>query len=307
MCLYSIRAKPTDESIISCRRVDNNLHIYEGVFRNPWFLGVQALTLAGQVTIVLKGGDAFQVAPISASQWGFSILFGFLVLPIGALIRKTPDKVVVVIAHKLSPLLAPIRRLRKRKQEKKSSKARDAEEVERTREPGDEYYDEKDEERRARRMQWRWVKAGLAGDQEFFEDFLHLHHEGEQRTEAFTKKSRTRRTQTLSAKAGLVSAGLAAAGVDVKHHRLTPRAGAFNAPPPPESLNKSLEVAPVDIHQVINAVRRNPEDCPTGLQIEVHVGTSQEDPVIPAREILNSSTPPSQNPKFMGFVEGWLR
>lgn len=307
MFLHSRREDFTNTSISSCRRVDNHLHIYEGVFRNPWFLGVQALTLAGQVTIVLKGGEAFQVAPITPSQWGFSFLFGFLVLPIGALIRKVPDQVVVVVAHKLSPLLTPIRKMRKRKQEKKKLKARDAERNEEEKEPGEEYYDEKDEERRARRMQWRWVKATLAGDQEFFEDFLHLHHEGEQRTKAFTKKSRTSRTQTLSARAGLVSAGLAAAGVDVKHHRLTPRTGVFEGPPRPEASEKPAEIIPVDIHQVIDAVRRNPEDCPAGLQIEVHTGTSQEDPVIPAREVLDSSTPPSQNPKYMRFVEGWSR
>ena len=283
------------------------MHIYEGVFRNPWFLGVQALTLAGQVTIVLKGGEAFQVAPITPAQWGFSFLFGFLVLPIGALIRKVPDQVVVVLAHKLSPLLTPIRKVRQRKAEKKKSKAKDAEESEKENEPGEEYYDEKDEERRARRMQWRWVKATLAGDQEFFEDFLHIHHEGEQRTKAFTKKSRTSRAQTLSARAGLVSAGLAAAGVDVKHHRLTPRTGVFEGPPRPDASGKAAEIIFVDIHEVISAVRRDPENCPPGLQIEVHVGTSQEDPVIPAREVLDSSTPPSQNPKYMKFVEGWSR
>ncbi|KAI3391054.1 hypothetical protein diail_8082 [Diaporthe ilicicola] len=217
-----------------------------------------------------------------------------------------PDNIVIVVAHKLSPLLIPIRKIRKRKLEKKRSKAKDAEEGERAKEPGEEYYDEKDEERRARRMQWRWVKAGLAGDQDFFEDFLHLHHEGEQRTGAFTRKSRTSRTQTLSAKAGLVSAGLAAAGVDVKHHRLTPRAGVFRAPPRPEASSKALVVA-VDIHQVIDAVRRNPEDSPSGWQLEVHAGASQEDPVNLAWEVLDSSTPPSQNPKFVRFVEGWLK
>ena len=136
----------TNNSITSCRRVDNNLHIYEGIFRNPWFLGVQALTIAGQVTIVLKGGEAFQVAPITPVQWGFSILFGFLVLPIGALIRMVPDQVVVVVAHKLSPLLTPIRMVRKRKAEKKRAKAKDAEKNEQEKEPGEEYYDEKDEE-----------------------------------------------------------------------------------------------------------------------------------------------------------------
>ncbi|KAG8165929.1 hypothetical protein KVR01_004481 [Diaporthe batatas] len=290
----------------NCRRVDNNLHIYEGILHNPWFLGVQALTIAGQVTIVLKGGEAFQVAPITPAQWGFSILFGFLVLPIGALIRLVPDQIVVVIAHRLSPLLTPIRMIRKRKAEKKKAKAKDAEKSEEEREPaGEEYYDEKDEERRARRMQWRWVKATLAGDQEFFEDFLHLHHEGEQRAEAFTRKSRTSRTQALSARAGLVSAGLAAAGVDVKHHRLVPRTGILEGPPRPEASGTTAESTPVDIQQVIDIVRRNPEDCPSGLQIEVHSGTSQEDPVLPAREVLDSSTPPSQNPNYMRFVDGW--
>lgn len=293
----------TNISITSCRRVDNNLHVYEGVFSNPWFLGVQAITLAGQVTIVLKGGEAFQVAPITPSQWGFSFLFGSLVLPIGALIRKVPDRVVVVIAHRLSPLLTPIRKFRKRKLDKKKSKARDAERDAEERETGEEYYDEKDEERRARRMQWRWVKATLAGDQEFLEDFLHLHHEGGQRTKAFHKKSRTSRTQVLSARAGLVSAGLAAAGVDMN----TPRTGVFEGPPRPEAPGKPADIIPIDIQQVIGAVRRNPDDCPAGLQIEVHVGTSQDDPVIPAREILNSRTPPSQNPKYMRFVDGWLR
>ncbi|POS70561.1 plasma membrane calcium-transporting ATPase [Diaporthe helianthi] len=290
----------------NCRRVDNNLHIYEGILHNPWFLGVQALTIAGQVTIVLKGGEAFQVAPITPAQWGFSILFGFLVLPIGALIRLVPDQVVVVIAHKLSPILTPIRMIRKRKAEKKKTKAKDAEKIEEQRE-NDAYYDERDEERRARRMQWRWVKATLAGDQQFLEDFLHLHHESEQRTKTFARKSRTSRTQTLSARVGLVSAGLAAAGVDMKHHRLTPRTGDLEAPPRPGSSSEAAcaENTPVDIHQVIDAVRRNPDDCPSGLQIEVHSGTSEEDPVLPAREVLDSSAPPSQNPNYMRFVDGW--
>jgi hypothetical protein len=268
---------------------------------------VQALTIAGQVTIVLKGGEAFQVAPITPAQWGFSILFGFLVLPIGALIRLVPDQVMVVIAHQLSPLMTPVRIIRKRQAEKKKARGKDAEKSEKKREPAERYYDEKDEERRARRMQWRWVKATLAGDQEFFEDFLHLHHEGEQRTEAFTRKSKTSRTQTLSARAGLVSAGLAAAGVDVKHHRLTPRTGVLEGPPRPEPPRKAAESNPVDIHQIIDAVRRNPDNCPSSLQIEVHSGTSQDDPVLPTREILDSSTPPSQNPKYMSFVKGWLR
>ncbi|KAM0270633.1 hypothetical protein ACHAQH_009364 [Verticillium albo-atrum] len=79
----------------NCRRVDNKLNIwYQGVLRNPWFLGVQCATLAGQMVIIWKGGEAFDTKPLTGAQWGWSMLFGVLVIPLGALIRKIPDHYV---------------------------------------------------------------------------------------------------------------------------------------------------------------------------------------------------------------------
>ncbi|KAG5985467.1 hypothetical protein E4U55_000029 [Claviceps digitariae] len=77
----------------NCRRVDNKLDIwYQGVLRNPWFIGVQILTLVGQFVIIFRGGEAFDTVPLTGAQWGWSLLFGGLTIPLGALIRQIPDR-----------------------------------------------------------------------------------------------------------------------------------------------------------------------------------------------------------------------
>ncbi|KAJ4246604.1 hypothetical protein NW762_013546 [Fusarium torreyae] len=79
----------------NCRRVDNKLDIwYQGILRNPWFIGVQLITVAGQFIIVFKGGEAFDTTPLTGAQWGWSLLFGVLSIPLGALIRQIPDSLV---------------------------------------------------------------------------------------------------------------------------------------------------------------------------------------------------------------------
>lgn len=78
----------------SSRRADNRLNILEGVTQNPWFIFVQAVTLAGQIIIVFVGGQAFHTVPLTGAQWGWSILFGFLTIPLGSLIRLVPDQLV---------------------------------------------------------------------------------------------------------------------------------------------------------------------------------------------------------------------
>jgi Ca2+-transporting ATPase len=90
----------------NCRRVDNKLDIwYQGVLRNPWFIGVQILTLVGQFVIIFKGGEAFDTVPLTGAQWGWSMLFGILTLPLGALIRQVPDRYVAFFFHKVGALL----------------------------------------------------------------------------------------------------------------------------------------------------------------------------------------------------------
>jgi Ca2+-transporting ATPase len=72
--------------------------LLEGVLKNPWFFFVQVVTLAGQIVIIFFGGEAFQTVRLSGAEWGWSMLFGLLTLPVGVAIRLIPDALV----HKLS-------------------------------------------------------------------------------------------------------------------------------------------------------------------------------------------------------------
>ncbi|KAG6042097.1 hypothetical protein E4U41_005645 [Claviceps citrina] len=90
----------------NCRRVDNKLDIwYQGVLRNPWFIGVQFLTLVGQFVIIFKGGEAFDTVPLTGAQWGWSLLFGGLTIPLGALIRQVPDRHVASFFRRVGRVL----------------------------------------------------------------------------------------------------------------------------------------------------------------------------------------------------------
>ncbi|KAI8317193.1 Calcium-transporting ATPase 2 [Colletotrichum sp. SAR11_240] len=77
---------------INSRRIDNRFNILEGILQNPWFMFVQAVTLAGQVIIIFLGGEAFQVAPLTGAQWGWSLMFGVLTIPVGMLSVGATDE-----------------------------------------------------------------------------------------------------------------------------------------------------------------------------------------------------------------------
>ncbi|OJJ49724.1 hypothetical protein ASPZODRAFT_128236 [Penicilliopsis zonata CBS 506.65] len=74
------------------RRVDNHLNIFEGMFKNFWFLGIQLIIVAGQVMIVFVGGRAFSVYRLDGTQWAVSLVLGVLALPVAVVIRLIPDE-----------------------------------------------------------------------------------------------------------------------------------------------------------------------------------------------------------------------
>jgi len=61
--------------------------------------------------IIFKGGNAFDTGPLTGAQWGWSVVFGILVLPIGAAIRLIPDQWVAGAGRLLATLLKPLKRL----------------------------------------------------------------------------------------------------------------------------------------------------------------------------------------------------
>ncbi|PYH99386.1 P-type calcium ATPase [Aspergillus ellipticus CBS 707.79] len=73
------------------RRLDNNFNIFEGMWRNVWFLGIQLIIIGGQILIIFVGGQAFSVHRLNGPQWGVSLVLGVISIPIGVIIRMIPD------------------------------------------------------------------------------------------------------------------------------------------------------------------------------------------------------------------------
>ena len=73
------------------RRLDNKMNILEGVQRNYFFIGIQVIIIAGQIMIIFVGGQAFSIHRLNRAQWIYSIVLGFLSIPVAAFIRLIPD------------------------------------------------------------------------------------------------------------------------------------------------------------------------------------------------------------------------
>lgn len=73
------------------RRLDNKFNIFEGMFRNYWFLGINAIMIGGQVMIVYVGGQAFNVTRLSGTLWGVCIICAIACLPWAIVLRLIPD------------------------------------------------------------------------------------------------------------------------------------------------------------------------------------------------------------------------
>lgn len=76
------------------RRLDNGFNIFEGILNNYFFIGIQVIIVAGQVMIVLVGGKAFSTVRLNGAQWAYSVVLGFLSIPVAIIIRLIPDELI---------------------------------------------------------------------------------------------------------------------------------------------------------------------------------------------------------------------
>jgi P-type Ca2+ transporter type 2C len=81
-------------NLINCRRIDNKLNVFSGVFRNYFFITIILITVGGQILIIYVGGSAFSVSRLNGGQWATSIILGLLSLPFGALLRFIPNRFI---------------------------------------------------------------------------------------------------------------------------------------------------------------------------------------------------------------------
>jgi Ca2+-transporting ATPase len=80
----------------SNRRLDNKFNIFEGLFKNWFFIGISALMCGGQVLIIMVGGAAFSISKHkqTPAMWGCAIVLGAISIPVGVIIRLIPDSLV---------------------------------------------------------------------------------------------------------------------------------------------------------------------------------------------------------------------
>jgi P-type Ca2+ transporter type 2C len=76
----------------SPRQLGKNFNIFEGIFRNRFFIAISMIMIGGQILIAFVGGKAFSVTRLNKAQWAYSIVLGALSILIGAIIRVIPDK-----------------------------------------------------------------------------------------------------------------------------------------------------------------------------------------------------------------------
>ncbi|KAJ9294535.1 hypothetical protein DTO271G3_6803 [Paecilomyces variotii] len=79
------------------RRLDNKFNIFEGMFKNYWFLGINCIMIGGQIMIIFVGGSALKVTPLSGPQWAICIICALCCLPWAVVLRLIPDKHFAVV------------------------------------------------------------------------------------------------------------------------------------------------------------------------------------------------------------------
>jgi Ca2+ transporting ATPase len=72
---------------IVSRKLHDEFNIFEGMSRNPLFIIIVITCASLQAIIINFTGPVFKVLPLSALQWGYSILFGFCMLIYGTLMH----------------------------------------------------------------------------------------------------------------------------------------------------------------------------------------------------------------------------
>ena len=77
---------------LNSRRLDNKFNIFEGIHKNYLFIGINAIMVAGQITIVFVGGAAFQIKAIDGMQWGVCLLCAAPCIGWAVVLRCVPDR-----------------------------------------------------------------------------------------------------------------------------------------------------------------------------------------------------------------------
>lgn len=75
---------------ISCRKINDELNVFSGLFTNGVFVGIMVFTVTMQYAIIEFGGEFTSTHTLTGKQWLFCVLAGALCIPFGVLIKMLP-------------------------------------------------------------------------------------------------------------------------------------------------------------------------------------------------------------------------
>ena len=79
------------------RRLDNKFNIFEGILKNYFFIGINAIMIGGQIMIIFVGGKAFSVTRIDGAQWAICILCALPCMLWAVVLRCIPDMYAAMV------------------------------------------------------------------------------------------------------------------------------------------------------------------------------------------------------------------
>jgi Ca2+ transporting ATPase len=65
---------------INCRKIHGEKNVFRGIFTNPIFYGIWAVTFVVQIILVQYGSVAFSCVSLTLEQWMWCFFFGVTVL-----------------------------------------------------------------------------------------------------------------------------------------------------------------------------------------------------------------------------------
>jgi hypothetical protein len=80
--------------MLGARKINDEVNIFEGVFKNPMFLGVWFVIVFGQIVMVVFGGWAMKVHldGLTMMQWVITVCIGASSLIINLIFKFVPEK-----------------------------------------------------------------------------------------------------------------------------------------------------------------------------------------------------------------------
>ncbi|KAJ5295500.1 hypothetical protein PENANT_c001G03338 [Penicillium antarcticum] len=76
------------------RQIERSFNLIEGIHRNYLFIVITSVMMGAQILIMFVGGQAFSITRLTGDQWAYSLVLGFISIPVGFVLQAVPTVIV---------------------------------------------------------------------------------------------------------------------------------------------------------------------------------------------------------------------